>query len=142
MNYIFVISLRTTEHGSEEEDGEEGEREAVRRRMERKGEKGSEEDDYFNKFPPTMPSVVLENRLIKMFKPFLPFLSILFLTASLSPSSPSSSSLPLSLLPSHHPHYLSPSFLFSTSLPPCSPLLTTTLINFPRQCLQWFLKID
>jgi hypothetical protein len=33
----------------------------VRRRMERKGEKGSEEDDYFNKFPPTMPSVVLEN---------------------------------------------------------------------------------
>ena len=37
--------------GSEEEDGEEGEREAVRKRMERKGEKGSEEDDYFNKFP-------------------------------------------------------------------------------------------
>ena len=33
-------------------EGEEGEREAVRRRMERKGEKGSEEDDYFNKFPP------------------------------------------------------------------------------------------
>jgi hypothetical protein len=33
-----------------------------------KGEKGSEEDDYFNKFPPTMPSVVLENRLIRMFK--------------------------------------------------------------------------
>jgi hypothetical protein len=29
----------------------------VRKRMERKGEKGSEEDDYFNKFPPTMPSV-------------------------------------------------------------------------------------
>ena len=52
------------EGGSEEEDGE-GEREAVR---ERKGEKGSEEDDYFNKFPPTMPSVVLENRLIRMFK--------------------------------------------------------------------------
>ena len=67
------------ERGSEEEDGdeggrdvgrrrrkegpngEEGGREAVRRRMERKGEKGSEEDDYFNKFPPTMPSVVLEN---------------------------------------------------------------------------------
>jgi hypothetical protein len=43
-------------------------REAVRKRMERKGEKGSEEDDYFNKFPPTMPSVVLENRLIRMFK--------------------------------------------------------------------------
>ena len=39
------------------------EREAVR-----KGEKGSEEDDYFNKFPQTMPSVVLENRLIRMFK--------------------------------------------------------------------------
>ena len=38
------------------------------KRMERKGEKGSEEDDYFNKFPPTMPSVVLENRLIRMFK--------------------------------------------------------------------------
>jgi hypothetical protein len=36
--------------------------------MERKGEKGSEEDDYFNKFPPTMPSVVLENRSIGMFK--------------------------------------------------------------------------
>jgi hypothetical protein len=73
--------------------------------MEREGRKGSEEDDYFNKFPPTMPSVVLENRLIKMFKV--------------------SSSLPLSLLPSHPPHYLSPSFfLFSTSLPPCSPLLT------------------
>ena len=36
------------------------EREAVRKRMERKGEKGSEEDDYFNKFRPTMPSVVLD----------------------------------------------------------------------------------
>ena len=47
---------------------EEGGREVVRRRMERKGEKGSEEDDYFNKFPPTMPSVVLENRSIRMFK--------------------------------------------------------------------------
>ena len=54
--------------GGNEEDGEEGERETVRKRMERKGEKGSEEDDYFNKFPPTMPSVVLENRLIRMFK--------------------------------------------------------------------------
>jgi hypothetical protein len=31
----------------------------VRKRTERKGEKGSEEDGYFNKFPPTMPSVVL-----------------------------------------------------------------------------------
>ena len=29
----------------------ERERGAVRKRMERKGEKGSEEDDYFNKFP-------------------------------------------------------------------------------------------
>ena len=65
------------ESGSEEDDrgrrmerneGEEGEREAVRKRMERKGEKGSEEDDYFNKFSPTMPSVVLENRSIRMFK--------------------------------------------------------------------------
>ena len=46
---------------------EEGGREVVRM-TERKGEKGSEEDDYFNTFPPTMPSVVLENRLIKMFK--------------------------------------------------------------------------
>ena len=46
-------------------EGEEGGREAVRRRMERKGEKGS---DYFNKFHPTMPSVVLENRSIRMFK--------------------------------------------------------------------------
>ena len=49
-------------------EGEEGGREAVRKRMERKGENGSEEDDYFNKFPPTMPSVVLENRSIRMFK--------------------------------------------------------------------------
>ena len=56
------------ERGSEEEDGEEGKREAVRMRMERKGEKGSEEDDYFNKYPRTMPSVVLENRSIRMFK--------------------------------------------------------------------------
>ena len=40
----------------------------MRRRRERKGEKGSEEDDYFNKFPPTMLSVVLENRSIRMFK--------------------------------------------------------------------------
>ena len=55
------------EGGNEEEDGEEGERERVRKRMERKGEKGSEEDDYFNKFPPTMPSVVFENRSITMF---------------------------------------------------------------------------
>ena len=29
---------------------------------ERGSEEGSEEDDYFNKFPPTMPSVVLEDR--------------------------------------------------------------------------------
>ena len=51
----------------ERNEDEEGGREAVRRRMERKGEKGSEEDDYFNKFPPTMPSVVLENRSIRIF---------------------------------------------------------------------------
>ena len=47
---------------------EKKEREAVRKRMERKDEKGSEEDDYFNKFPLTMPSVVLENRSIRMFE--------------------------------------------------------------------------
>jgi hypothetical protein len=29
----------------------------MRSRMERQGEKGSEEDDYFNKFSPTMPSL-------------------------------------------------------------------------------------
>ena len=52
----------------ERNDGEEGEGEAVRKRMERKCEKGSEEEDYFNKFTPTMPSVVLENRSIRMFK--------------------------------------------------------------------------
>ena len=52
----------------ERNEGEEGKREAVRKRMERKGEKVREEDDYFNKFPPTMPSVVLENRSIRMFK--------------------------------------------------------------------------
>ena len=51
----------------ERNEGDEGRRESVRRRMERKGEKGSEEDDYFNKFPPTMPSVVFENRSITMF---------------------------------------------------------------------------
>ena len=55
----------------ERNGGEEGGREAVRKRMERKGEKGSEEDDYFNKFPPTMPSVVLENRLIRLFQSLL-----------------------------------------------------------------------
>jgi hypothetical protein len=42
----------------------------VRKRMERKGEKGSEEDDYFNKFSPTLPSVVLENRLIIALKTY------------------------------------------------------------------------
>ena len=52
----------------ERNKGEEGKREAVRKRMEKKGEKGSEEDNYFNKFSPTMPSVVLENRSIRMFK--------------------------------------------------------------------------
>jgi hypothetical protein len=36
--------------------------------MERKSKKGSEEDDYFNTFPPKMPSVVLENHSIRMFK--------------------------------------------------------------------------
>ena len=51
----------------ERNEGDEEGREAVKRRMERKGEKGSEEDDYFNKFPPTMPSVVFENRSITMF---------------------------------------------------------------------------
>ena len=69
-----------------------------------------------------------------------PFFLSLLLTASLPPSSqssssllllphssPSTSSLPISLLPLSHPHYLSPSFLFSTYLPPCSPLLTTSL---------------
>ena len=70
-----------------------------------------------------------------------PFFLSLLLTASLPPSSPSSSSLlllphsfpstsslPISFLPLSHPHYLSPSFfLFSTYLPPCSPLLTTSL---------------
>jgi hypothetical protein len=35
----------------ERNEGDEGGREAVKRRMEREGEKGSEEDDYFNKFP-------------------------------------------------------------------------------------------
>ena len=52
----------------ERNEGAEGGRGAVRRRMERKGEKGSEEDDYFNKFRLTMPSVVLENRSIRMFE--------------------------------------------------------------------------
>ena len=51
----------------ERNKGEEGGREAVRKRMERKDEKGSEEEDYFDKFLPTMPSVVLENRSIRMF---------------------------------------------------------------------------
>ena len=51
----------------ERNEGDEGGREAVRRRMERKGEQSSQEDDYFNKFPTTMPSVVFENRSITMF---------------------------------------------------------------------------
>jgi len=50
----------------ERNEGEEGGREAVRRRMDRKGEKSSEEDDYFNKFPPTMPSVVLVQSLLSI----------------------------------------------------------------------------
>ena len=53
------------ERGSEE-DGEEGGGEVVRRRRMERNE--GDEDDYFNKFPPTMPSVVFENRSIKMFK--------------------------------------------------------------------------
>jgi hypothetical protein len=70
----------------------------VRKRMERKGEKGSEEDDYFNKFPPTMPSVVLENRSIRMFK-------VSYQSAPKKPPSfPSTSSLPLSLLLHPSPH--------------------------------------
>ena len=60
--------LRGRRERGSEEDGKEGGGKVVRRRMERNGKKGREEDDYFNKFPPTMPSVVLENRLIKMFK--------------------------------------------------------------------------
>ena len=36
----------------ERNEGVEGGREAVGRRIERKGEKGSEEDDYFNKISP------------------------------------------------------------------------------------------
>jgi hypothetical protein len=105
----------------ERNEGDEGEREAVRKRMERKSEKGSEEDDYFNKFPPTMPSVVLENRSCHPPHYRSPsFLSIL-LTTSLPHSYPSSS-LPLSLLLSH-PHYLSPSFLsvILTTSPSCIP---------------------
>jgi hypothetical protein len=89
------------EGGSEEEDGEEGEREAVSKRMERKGEKGSEEDDYFNKFPPTMPSasVILTTSLPPSSSSLLiSLLPLLFL-------------LPLSLLPLPPPHCLSPSFL-------------------------------
>jgi hypothetical protein len=66
--------------------------------MERKGEKGSEEDDYFNKFPPTMPSVVLENRSIRMFK----------VSYQSAPKKPPCF---LSLIPIHPSHYLSSSFL-------------------------------
>jgi hypothetical protein len=106
----------------------------VKKRMERKGEKGSEEDDYFNKFPPTMPSVVLENRLIRMFK--VSYRSAPK-TASLSPSSPFSSSLPLSLLPSHPPpHYLSPSSSLLLSLLALLFLLPLSLLPLPpTHCL-------
>jgi hypothetical protein len=68
-------------------------------------------------------------------------------------SSPSSSSLPISLLPqsSSLPLSLLPLFYLSPSLLSSSYYLspfflvvrrTITLINFPRKCLQWFLKID
>jgi hypothetical protein len=84
----------------------------VRKRMERKGEKGSEEDDYFNKFSPTLP-----------LHPLPHYLSPSFLSVILTTSLPSSSSsllisllallflLPLSLLPLPPTHCLSPSFL-------------------------------
>jgi hypothetical protein len=70
----------------ERNEGEEGEREAVRKRMERKGEKGSEEYDYL------LPSSQL--------------LSLLPL-----PHSYPSFSLPLSLLPLSSSPPLHPSFL-------------------------------
>jgi hypothetical protein len=61
------------ERAAEEKNGEEGEREVVRKRMERKGEKGSEEDDYFNKFPPTMPEpdlhIMVVNIVLKFQSP-------------------------------------------------------------------------
>jgi hypothetical protein len=109
------------ERGSEEEDGEKGERGAVRKRMERKDEKGSEEDDYFNKFPPhyLFPSFLFSTSL----PPCSPLL-----TTSLPPSSQSFSSL----IPLHPlPHYLSPSFLsviLTTSLPPSSSSLLISLL--------------
>jgi hypothetical protein len=93
------------------------EREAVRKR---KGEKGSEEDDYFNKFLPTMPSVVLENRLIRMFKAYYlsPFFLCLLLTAS--------PSFLYILLLTTSPSFLSIHFL-TTYLPPSSVILSTSL---------------
>ena len=56
--------------GRKESGSEEDARGRRERRSEKEGEgeKGSEEDDYFNKFPQIMPSVVLENRSIRMFK--------------------------------------------------------------------------
>ena len=48
----------------ERNEGEEGEREAVRKRMRGRVRRTT----TLIKFPPTMPSVVLENRLIRMFK--------------------------------------------------------------------------
>jgi hypothetical protein len=58
--------------------------------MERKDEKGSEEDDYFNKFPPTLPLSLLP---LLHFPPSLlsssyylsPFFLSFLLTASLPP---------------------------------------------------------
>jgi hypothetical protein len=81
----------------------------VRKRMERKGEKGSEEDDYF--LPPThcLSPSLLSLLLITTSPPS--FLSIHFLTTYLPPSS-QSSSLPLSLLLPLL--YLSPSLLSSS----------------------------
>jgi hypothetical protein len=40
--------------------------------MERKDEKGSEEDDYFNKFPPTMPFVLKFQSPLQVIMVFMP----------------------------------------------------------------------
>jgi hypothetical protein len=72
----------------ERNEGDEGGREAVRRRMERKGEKGSEKDDYFNKFPPTM--LLRRPHSSPSFSSLLlpSFLSILLTTSLLLPFHP------------------------------------------------------
>jgi hypothetical protein len=70
----------------------------VRKRIERKGEKGREEDDYFNKFPPALSLLPLSSSSLPLsFLPLNPphYVSLCF----------------LSLIPIHPPHYLSPSFL-------------------------------